>query len=211
MNGTEALSDIIFDSRKEKPIVAYADGNMTSAAYWMGSAAEVVVAGPTSVLGSIGVLMIHTDYSEMDKRDGIKTTYLTAGKYKALGNSTEPLTLEAKEYFQNQLNYIYSIFVDSVARNRDVEAEKVLMDMAEGKLFIGQQAMDVGLVDRIGTIESAKGLIRTMIDDNNYSFKAEDQKMDIKTTEQLAEAFPTLVLEIQEGVKKSSGIKEKLR
>ena len=147
--------------------------------------------------------MIHMDYSEMDKMDGIKTTYITAGKYKALGNNSEPLTLEAKEYFQDQLNFIYSIFVDSVARNRDVETEKVLMDMAEGKLFIGQQAMDAGLADQVGTIESAKDLVRTMIDDNNYSFKAGEKKMDIKTIEQLAEAFPSLVLEIQESAKKS--------
>lgn len=203
VNGTESLSDIIFTARGKKPTVAYADGNMTSAAYWIGSAAEVVVAGPTSVLGSIGVLMIHTDYSEMDKKEGIKTTYLTAGKYKALGNNSEPLTLEAKEYFQNQLNYIYSIFVDSVARNRDVETEKVLMDMAEGKLFIGQQAVDAGLADQVGTVDSAKNLLRTMIDDNNYTFKTEAKTMEIKTIEQLAEAYPSLVLEVQDGARKS--------
>ena len=210
VNGTEGLSDIIFGARGSKPVVAFADGAMTSAAYWLGSAAEVVMAGSTSVLGSIGVLMIHTDYSVMDQNVGVKTTYLTAGKYKALGNSAEPLTLEAKEYFQNQLNYLYSIFVDSVARNRDVETEKVLQDMAEGKLFIGQQAVAVGLADQIGTFEMAKDLVLSMINDKNYSFKAKDQNMDIKTKEQLAEAFPALVLEIQDGSKKAAEEQGKL-
>jgi signal peptide peptidase SppA len=211
VNGTEALSDIIFNARSKKPIVAYADGNMTSAAYWLGSAAEVVVAGPTSVLGSIGVLMIHSDYSEMDKKDGIKTTYLTAGKYKAMGNNTEPLTLEAKEYFQDQLNYIYSIFVDSVSRNREVETEKVLMDMADGKLFIGQQAKDIGLADQIGTIDLAVKMIRTMEDGNNYSFKAEDLIMEpITTVESLAEAYPNLVLEVQDKAIKGAEEKQKM-
>lgn len=210
VNGTEGLSDIIFGARGTKPIVAFADGSMTSAAYWLGSAAEVIMAGSTSVLGSIGVLMIHQDYSAMDQKDGIKTTYLSAGKYKALGNSAEPLTLEAKEYFQNQLNYIYSIFVDSVARNRDVEAEKVLRDMAEGKLFIGQQAVAAGLADQIGTIEMAKDLVLSMINDKNYSFKAKDENMDIKSKEELAEAFPALVLEIQEGSKKAAEEQGKL-
>lgn len=206
VSGTEALSDTIFNLRGTKPILAYTDGNMTSAAYWIASAAETIIAGPTSVLGSIGVLMIHNDYSEMDKRAGLKTTYLTAGKYKALGNDSEPLTLEAKEYFQDQLNYLYSIFVDSVARNRDVETEKVLADMAEGKLFIGQQAKDVGLADRIGTFESSIELARTMMDDTNTTYKIEDTTMSdqILTIEQLVEAFPNLVLEVQENAKKAA-------
>jgi signal peptide peptidase SppA len=210
VNGTEGLSDLIFNLRKQKPIIAYSDGNMTSAAYWIGSAAETIVVGPTSTLGSIGVLMIHSDYSEMDKKIGLKTTYITAGKYKALGNDSEPLTLEAKEYFQDRLNYLYSIFVDSVARNRDVETEKVLADMAEGRLFIGQQAVDVGLADRVGTMDSSIDLVRTMIDDNQYLIKAEENKMDIENAEQLAEAFPALVLEIQDGSKKSAEEQGKL-
>jgi hypothetical protein len=77
------------------------------------------------------------------------------------------------------------------------------MNMAEGKLFIGQQAVDVGLADQVGTIENAKSLVRSMIDDNNYSFTVEDQTMEIKTSEELAEAFPSLVLDIQGSTRRS--------
>jgi len=200
VQGTEGLANLIYNSRGRKPIVAFTDGNMTSAAYWIGSGAESIIANQTSVLGSIGVLMIHRDFSEMEKNRGIKTTFLTAGNYKALGNMSEPLGEKAKEYFQSQLDYVYSIFVDTVALHRDVDTGKVLSEMADGKLFIGQQAKDVGLIDNIGTMGDAIELVLSRTDDSNIYQIAkakEGSTMDIKTVADLTEAFPSLVAKIQ--------------
>jgi signal peptide peptidase SppA len=167
VNGLDALSEAIYEARGQKPIVAYANGMMASAAYWIGSAAESVVSDKTADIGSIGVLMIHTDFSEYDKKVGIKTTYLTAGKYKALGNDAEPLSDLARETFQKELDYIYGIFVDAVARNRGVSAEEVQDKMADGRIFIGQQAVDAGLADYVGTIDDAHQLALSLVNNNN--------------------------------------------
>lgn len=202
VSGTEAVGDLIFNSRGEKPIVSYANGMMASAAYWIGSAADVIVAQRTSSVGSIGVLMIHTDYSEMNRKEGIKVTYIPAGKYKAMGNPDEPLGRDAKEIFQAEVDYIYSIFVDTVARNRDVGIDKVLSDMADGKVFIGQQAQDSGLVDYIGDFDSAVQTAESMINESTNTFfggiKMAEKKNEITTIDSLTAAFPELVQEVQE-------------
>jgi signal peptide peptidase SppA len=203
VSGVEAVSDLVFAGRAEKPIVAYSNGMMASAAYWIGSAAEVLYAEKTALIGSIGVLRIHVDYSEKEKMDGIKTTYLTAGKYKALGNDSEPLSNEAKDVFQAELDYIYSIFVDFVARNRDVETNVVLSDMADGKVFFGNQALDAGLIDNVGNYRMAADMAQSMIS-NQKIYSVRGVKMEIQTVEQLIEAFPELVNQIQETAAKKA-------
>ena len=155
VNGLEETVDMVYELRGVKPIVAYADGLMASAAYEIGSAAGEIVAGATAMVGSIGVLMVHEDWSQYNAKLGIDVTYLTAGKYKALGNPDEPLSDLARETFQAELDYLYTIFVETVARNRDVEASTVLSDMADGRIFIGQQAVDAGLADHVGNFALA--------------------------------------------------------
>jgi signal peptide peptidase SppA len=150
---------MVYAARGQKPIVAFANGMMASAAYWIGSAADEIVAEETAEIGSIGVVMMHYDYSGADEQAGVKRTILQAGHYKAMGNDTEPLSEEAEEYFQGHLDYLYTLFVDAVARNRDVTAEAVIEDMAEGRIFIGRQAVDAGLVDRLGNFETAMALV----------------------------------------------------
>ena len=203
VSGVEAVSDLVYNARSEKPIVAYTNGMMASAAHWIGSAAEILFAEKTALIGSIGVLRIHVDYSEKEKMDGIKTTYLTAGKYKALGNDSEPLSNEAKDVFQAELDYIYSIFVDFIARNRDVETNAVLTDMADGKVFFGNQALDAGLIDNIGNYRMAADMAQSMIS-NQKIYYVKGVKMEIQTVEQLIEAFPNLVNQIQETAAKKA-------
>jgi len=204
VNGLEETADLIYDARDQKPIVAYADGMMASAAYWIGSAATELVAGATSMVGSIGVLMVHDDWSKSNERAGLNVTYLTAGKYKALGNPDEPLSDLARETFQAELNYLYTLFVETVARNRDVEEGKVLSDMADGRIFIGQQSADAGLVDYIGNFELAYERARALADDGTFKSLATNggntmsKNEDIKITiELLKESAPDLLAQIE--------------
>jgi signal peptide peptidase SppA len=169
IGGLDAFSSMVFQDRATKPVVAFANGLMASAAYWIGSAAEAIVADRTAEIGSIGVLMVHYDFSENDRQYGLKRTFLTAGKYKALGNDAEPLSQEARDVFQAELGHLYSIFIDAVARNRDVDAETVQADMADGRIFIGDQAVQAGLVDTIGTMDTAISLARSMVEEKQYN------------------------------------------
>ena len=204
--GTEALADMIFGSRGGKPIVAFANGMMASAAYWIGSAADVIVGGKTSEVGSIGVLMVHEDWSRADEQMGLKVTYLTAGKYKALGNAHEALGVEGREILQDELNQIYSVFVDTVARNRDVEVETVLSDQADGRVFIGQQAKDKGLIDVIGTLDLAVELARSSIGNLKIIVGGKAMDLKIETLSDLRAAFPEMCDQIVSETKAEVGL-----
>jgi signal peptide peptidase SppA len=149
------LADFIFSHRGTKPIISYVSGQMCSAAYWIGSSADKIVAFPTSQVGSIGVIIRHLDYSGAMEKEGVTATHIFAGKYKAFGNQYEPLSEDSKEYIQSSVDYYYSMFTEDVAKNRNVELTKVLTEMAEGRVFIGRQAQKVNLVDEIGNMEVA--------------------------------------------------------
>lgn len=149
VDGTSALANQIAAARGRKPIIAVADGIAASAAYWVASAADAVyISGPTIEVGSIGIVAVHRDISEQDRMYGEKFTEITAGKYKRIASAHKPLSDEGREYLQAQVDQVYSVFVESVAALRGTSVPRIL-EAADGKLFMGQAAVDVGLVDGI--------------------------------------------------------------
>jgi len=194
VNGVEEAAQAVFNARGQKPIVAFSSGMMASAAYRIGSAAEQIIIGKTAEAGSIGVLMIHTDWSRLEERIGIKTTYLTAGKYKALGNPSEPLSETARAEFQGQLDQLYTEFVETVALYRDVENDKALA-MADGRIFIGERAVSVGLADEIGTLQAAVDWVLSAAEQqtDRRVFSMNGKLVEIKTYDDLKAAAPELL------------------
>lgn len=170
VHGVKTFSDEVFRSRSIKPIVAYTDGQMCSAAYFVGSAASCLVASGTSQVGSIGVALTHYDYSKRDEKEGVQRTEIFAGKYKRMGSDNKPLDKESREYLQEMVNTYYTIFVETVARNRGVELDEALA-MADGKVLIGNEALDAGLVDHIGNLETALAEITQTRRDSPMNFK----------------------------------------
>lgn len=162
VSGTEAFGDLIYAARQIKPVVAFGNGMMASAAYWIGSGANMVIVEKTADVGSIGVLYVHWDTSREDEMYGWKRTLITAGEFKGVGNDMAPLSPRDRDIIQAELDTIYSIFIDTVARNRDVSAETVRADMADGRIFIGQQAVDAGLADRVGSFQDALEAARSL-------------------------------------------------
>lgn len=152
--GTPELAAAVASARAQgKPIVAYSDGMLASAAYWVGSAADAVyISGSTVMVGSIGVVVAHRDFSRRNEADGVKITEISAGKYKRLDSPNAPLGKEGRASLQEQVDYIYSLFVDAVAAHRGTTAADVLERMADGRTFIGRQAIDAGLVDGVATL-----------------------------------------------------------
>ena len=154
VDGVQVLSDAVLAARGIKPIVTHASGTMASAAYWIGSAAQAVyVADGTTMVGSIGVVATHTDVSGAEAQRGIKTTEIYAGKYKRIASSYAPLSDAGRESLQASLDYIYAQFVGAVAMHRGVGEQLVLANMADGRIFIGAQAIDAGLVDGIESLQ----------------------------------------------------------
>ena len=137
-----------------KPVTTYTDGAMCSAAYWLGSAAGEVFASKGAIVGSIGVIATHKEYSEAYKKEGVGVTVVRAGKFKALANSNEKLTEAGKAQLQKIVDASYEIFVDHVAAMRGKSYEYADTTMADGQEFIGQASVDVGLVDAIKTFDA---------------------------------------------------------
>ena len=153
VDGTITLANLIAAS--SKPVLALASGTMASAAYWIGSAANAVyITDATTIVGSIGVVATHTDVSKSQELEGVKTTEIFAGQYKRIASSYAPLSKEGRQTMQDQVDYTYSLFVSAVAKQRGVSEDKVLKDMADGRIFIGQQAIDAGLVDGVSTLDA---------------------------------------------------------
>lgn len=153
VDGTQTLADLVRASAK--PTVAWASGTMASAAYWVGSAAQAIyIADGTTQVGSIGVVAKHTDVSASEAAKGVKTTEIAAGKYKRIASNYAPLSAEGLQTLQDQVDYTYGLFVQAVASHRGVSTERVLADMADGRIFIGQQAVDAGLVDGVSTLSA---------------------------------------------------------
>ena len=160
VDGTQALADLVAGARGTKPIVTWSDGCMCSAAYWIGAAADAVyIDSGTVQVGSIGVVASHVDVSQREAQMGVKTTEIVAGKYKRIASQYGPLTEEGRASMQEQVDYLYSLFVGAVAKSRGVSEEKVLQDMADGRVFIGAQAVAAGLVDGVSTLD---GLIASL-------------------------------------------------
>lgn len=149
--GTPEFGAAVLDLAKIKPIVTVTEATLASAAYWVGSSANAVyMSGPTVQVGSIGVVATH----RYDPQAKGGTTEITAGKYKRINSSTGPLSKEGQAYMQGHVDHLYSVFVDAVAANRGTSTDAVLEHMADGRVFIGQQAIDRGLVDGYSTVDA---------------------------------------------------------
>jgi len=124
VDGTQLLADVVAGA--EKPIVALASGTMASAAYWIGSAAKAVyIEDGTTAVGSIGVVATHTDVSKAEEARGVKTTEIFAGQYKRIASNYAPLSKEGRQTMQDQVDYIYSLFVSAVAKHRGVSTDSL--------------------------------------------------------------------------------------
>lgn len=155
VTGVQELADDIYAARSTKPIVALVNGMAASAAYWLASQADEIVSIPSGSAGSIGVFTAHQDLSEMMAKAGIKTTLISAGKYKLAGHPFAPLPPEEEAVLQERVDAMYSIFVKQVARGRGVSPADVRNGYGQGRALTGSEAKAAGLVDRIVTVEEA--------------------------------------------------------
>lgn len=158
VDGTQELARLVHEVGAVKQVAAVANGAMCSAAYWIASAADSVwVSSDTVPVGSIGVLAKHFDISSRERMLGIKTSEIFAGRYKVLGSQHAALSDEGREDLQARVDHLYSLFVNDVARFRATPASTVLSRMADGRVFLGRQAIAAGLADGAATVEEIAG------------------------------------------------------
>ncbi|GFR11904.1 capsid protein [Trichonephila clavata] len=154
VNGLFDLSDFIYEARTKKRIVAIANDDAYSAAYAIASSAEKVLVTRTSGVGSIGVIASHVDQSGFDEKQGVKYTTVFAGKRKNDLNPHEPITSESLESLQEEVGRLYEMFVQLIARNRNVSTERI--KSTEAGLYFGEKAIEIGLADGITIFSELK-------------------------------------------------------
>ena len=147
--GAFDLSDLIFEARGKKPIVAIAADGAMSAGYLIGSAADKFITTRTAYTGSIGVVMSHADFSKHLDNEGVNVTHIFAGSHKVDGNPYEALPADVRDHFQKEINTVYEMFVETVARNRGMEAQAVRD--TEAQVYMGLESVAIGLTDGVST------------------------------------------------------------
>lgn len=151
-NGIHELARAVYESRGAKPIAAYSGGTIASAAYWIGSAADSITIDRTTMAGSIGAVMSIIDSRVRDEKSGVRQVDIVSSQspHKRMDHTQD----EGRAKLQQIVDDLAAVFVDSVALHRDASIDTVLADFGQGGLLTGQKAVDAGLVDRLGSLES---------------------------------------------------------
>lgn len=152
VTGIDALGEKIRKVDRSKPVRAHTQTAAFSAAYWIATSAREVVTTRMAEVGSIGTLMVHQSIARFAEEKGVDFTVFRAGKYKALGLPYEELTDEVKAHLQADIEKANQFFLEHVSRRRNLMVSEQHR-WADGKTFFAGEAKDVGLVDRIASLE----------------------------------------------------------
>lgn len=183
VTGASELAALFKSARGRKPLVAFAEGQMASAGYWTGSAFDKIIAADTATIGSIGAQI---GFRISEPRAGEKS-YRFVSSVSPNKNVSPDTEAGAAEY-QRLANDMGQVFVDAVAANRNINADRVIESFGQGSVFVAADALARGMIDGIGTLES-------VISDLS---KPKGKNMDFSslTAEQLAANRPDLVAAI---------------
>jgi len=146
-----------------KPVVASMGGVAASGAYYIACAADSIMSNPGTLTGSIGVIMSFPNTEELFKKVGVRFEVVKTGKYKDIGSLSRPMTTEEKALLQGVLSNVYEQFVKAISDGRDMEKGDIL-PYADGRIFSGDQAHELGFVDRLGDLNDAIQLAANMAD-----------------------------------------------
>lgn len=138
-----------------RPVYSAMATMAASGGYYISAPCDEIIANRNCWTGSIGVTMgSYLDFSELLEKYGVKVNTITSGDNKAMGSSLEPMTEEQRAIFQSLVDEAYDQFVGIVAEGRNMPLEKVY-EVADGRIYTAKQALDLGLIDAIGTYEEA--------------------------------------------------------
>ena len=163
--GAVAPSQEIYRSVKRladvKPVVASMGAVAASGGYYAAAPAHTIMANPATITASIGVIMELSNIQGLFEKLGLKQESLTSGKLKDAGSPFRPMTPEERKYLQGLVMDLHRQFVADVAAARNMDLSEV-QALADGRAMTGQQALEAGLVDKLGGLEEAVDLLKSM-------------------------------------------------
>lgn len=151
---SQALYQAITKLRAEKPVVASLASVAASGGYYVACAADSIVAEEGTLTGSIGVIASFLRTEELFHKIGLDVTVIKSGIYKDVGSPYREMTDEEKSYLGDLLDNVYEQFLKAINEGRGMPMDQV-RELAEGRLYTGEQAYQCGLVDRLGSYEDA--------------------------------------------------------
>ncbi|MGZ3693286.1 MAG: signal peptide peptidase SppA [Bdellovibrionota bacterium] len=158
---SQEIHDAVLRVRKTKPVVASFESVAASGGFYVAVACEKIVSNPGTLTGSIGVIMDFANLSELYKWAKVDRFNLKSGKFKDVGSESRPMTADEKELMQNLISNVYEQFLKAVAEGRHLPVDKV-RPVADGRVLSGEQALQVGLVDKMGGMDVAVDLVKEL-------------------------------------------------
>jgi protease-4 len=137
-----------------KPVIVSISSLGASGGYYAACGGSIIAADPGSLVGSIGVIISLTNFKDLAEKLGVSETVIKSGELKDAGNPLRELNEKDREYFQSIVDDSYDQFLDVVSRERKMDKEK-LKEYANGRVFTGRQAKEIGLIDSLGTFDDA--------------------------------------------------------
>ena len=151
---TQEIFEEIQRAKKKKPFIASMGSIAASGGYYIASACDKIVANPGSLTGSIGVIMQLANVEELMKKIGVTGYNVKSGVNKDIGSPFQPLSPAGREILQSLVDNVHSQFVVAVAKSRGMD-EALVRKLADGRIYSGAQAKELGLIDQFGTLEDA--------------------------------------------------------
>ncbi|WP_295818003.1 S49 family peptidase [uncultured Deinococcus sp.] len=152
VSGVDVAAQAVRDAAAVKRVTAVANTTMCSAAYWIASGATDITVTPAGEVGSIGVIGTHTDQTAALEGEGLKVTYVRSAERKALGQPAEAMADTALAQWQDEIDRVAALFVQDIAAGRGVTVPQA-RKWATGDVWFGQDAVDQGLADTVGTLD----------------------------------------------------------
>lgn len=156
ITATDTLHDQILQFKKKtgKKVIVYMKDVAASGGYYIAACSDRIIAHPTTITGSIGVIMMLFNFEGLFDWLGVSEKVIKSGALKDMGSSTRPLTEEEEGLFQEVIMEMHSRFVDVICQGRNMPKEKV-ESLADGRMYTGRQALANGLVDSLGYLDDA--------------------------------------------------------
>ncbi len=139
---------------EQKKVIVSMGAVAASGGYYLAAGANGIVANPGTITGSIGVIMGYTNFEELMQKIGLSAVVIKSGEYKDTGSPTRPMSADERQLLQEVTRQIHGQFVEAIAKGRQLDIKQVEA-LADGRIFTGQKALELGLVDRLGNFEDA--------------------------------------------------------
>lgn len=155
--------------RMSKPKVCWMGDVATSGAYWVASGCDHIMADPLTLTGSIGATASYLEFSKLFEEYGVTYEQITSGERKDIGSPFRNLTESERAKLEYMINEIFKYFLDDIKKTRDLTEEQV-EQISTGDIFLAKDAIELGLVDSLGTMQDAKDKVKVMAGDEYAEF-----------------------------------------